>query len=62
MGVYTVPGDGSIDCVLVFCELMGYSGWVVVEAEPDAERAKPAIYAKRGCDNVKRFLKEAGLS
>jgi inosose dehydratase len=61
-GVYTVPGDGSIDYVSVFRELMGYSGWVVVEAEQDPEKAEPAIYAKMGCDNVKRFLKEAGLS
>jgi inosose dehydratase len=60
-GVYTVPGDGSIDYVSVFRELKGYSGWVVVEAEQDPEKAPPAIYAKMGCDNVKRFLKEAGL-
>ena len=61
-GVYTVPGDGSIDYVAVFKELKGYSGWVVVEAEQDPEKAPPAIYAKMGCDNLKRFLKEAGLT
>ena len=61
-GVYTVPGDGSIDYVSVFKELRGYSGWVVVEAEQDPEKALPAKYAKLGCDNLKRFLKEAGLS
>ena len=61
-GVYTVPGDGSIDYVSVFKELRGYSGWVVVEAEQDPEKAPPAIYAKLGCDNLKRFMKEAGLS
>jgi myo-inosose-2 dehydratase len=61
-GVYTVPGDGSIDYVSVFKELRGYSGWVVVEAEQDPEKAPPAKYAKLGCDNLKRFLKEAGLS
>jgi inosose dehydratase len=60
-GVYTVPGDGSIDYVAVFKELKGYDGWVVVEAEQDPEKAPPAIYAKMGCDNVKRFLKEAGF-
>jgi myo-inosose-2 dehydratase len=60
-GVYTVPGDGSIDYVSVFKELKGYDGWVVVEAEQDPEKAPPAIYAKMGCDNVRRFLKEAGF-
>ncbi|SEC41510.1 2-keto-myo-inositol dehydratase [Rhizobiales bacterium GAS188] len=60
-GVYTVPGDGMIDFVSAFRELKGYSGWVVVEAEQDPEKADPATYAKMGCDNVRRFLKEAGL-
>ncbi|MEI2694076.1 MAG: TIM barrel protein [Saprospiraceae bacterium] len=61
-GVYTVPGDGSIDYVSVFKELKGYSGWVVVEAEQDPEKAPPAKYAKMGCDNLKRFMSEAGLT
>jgi sugar phosphate isomerase/epimerase len=61
-GVYTVPGDGSIDYVAVFKELKGYNGWVIVEAEQDPEKAPPAIYAKMGCDNLKRFLKEGGLT
>jgi inosose dehydratase len=61
-GVYTVPGDGMIDFVSVFRQLVGYSGWVVVEAEQDPEKADPATYAGIGCDNVRRFLEEAGLS
>ena len=61
-GVYTVPGDGSIDFVAVFMELSGYGGWVVVEAEQDPEKAPPAVYAKLGYDNLKRFLKEGGLT
>jgi inosose dehydratase len=61
-GVYTVPGDGSVDFVAVLKELKGYEGWVVVEAEQDPEKAPPAVYAKMGCDNLKRFLKEAGLT
>jgi inosose dehydratase len=60
-GVYTVPGDGMIDFVPIFRKLEGYSGWVVVEAEQDPEKAHPATYAKLGYDNVKRFLAEAGL-
>ncbi len=60
-GVYTVPGDGFIDFVSVFKALPGYVGWVVVEAEQDPDKAKPAFYAKLGYDNLTRFLKEGGL-
>ena len=60
-GVYTVPGDGIIDFAAVFRELKAYSGWVVVEAEQDPEKANPAQYAKLGCGNVKHFLARAGL-
>ena len=60
-GVYTVPGDGLIDYGRIFRELKGYSGWVVVEAEQDPEKANPAKYAKLGYANLSRMLKEAGL-
>jgi len=60
-GVYTVPGDGMVDYVSVFKELPGYSGWVVVEAEQDPEKAPPAKFAKMGHDNLVRFLKQGGL-
>ncbi|MBA3447789.1 MAG: myo-inosose-2 dehydratase [Pseudaminobacter sp.] len=61
-GVYTVPGDGMIDYVRVLKELKGYSGWVVVEAEQDPEKAKPSQYAKLGYRNLSSFLAEAGLT
>jgi inosose dehydratase/3D-(3,5/4)-trihydroxycyclohexane-1,2-dione acylhydrolase (decyclizing) len=60
-GVYTVPGDGMIDYVSVFKQLKNYSGWVVVEAEQDPEKANPAKYAKLGYDNLVGFLKDGGL-
>lgn len=60
-GVYTVPGDGLIDYVSVFRALPGYSGWVVVEAEQDPEKANPLRYAKMGYANLVKFLGEAGL-
>ena len=60
-GVYTVPGDGMIDFVQILRQLKPYSGWVVVEAEQDPGKADPATYAKMGCANTKRFLREAGL-
>ena len=59
-GVYTVPGDGSVDYVSVLKALPDYAGWVVIEAEQDPEKAHPATYVKMGRDNLVRFLSEAG--
>ena len=61
LGVYTVPGDGSVDYVSVFKALPGYSGWVVVEAEQDPEKANPLVYAKKGVAHLKQALSEGGL-
>lgn len=61
-GVYTVPGDGMVDYHAVFAALQGYSGWVVVEAEQDPEKANPRDYANMGCQNLKQFLREARLT
>ncbi|MDR2181604.1 MAG: myo-inosose-2 dehydratase [Treponema sp.] len=46
-GVFTVPGDGSIDFVPVFAALKKakYEGWMVVEAEQDPAKANPLEYA-----------------
>jgi inosose dehydratase len=60
-GVYTVPGDGMIDYSAIFAALHGYSGWVVVEAEQDPEKANPRVYANMGYQNLTRFLSEAPL-
>jgi myo-inosose-2 dehydratase len=62
LGVYTVPGDGMVDYPAVFRELPGYSGWVVVEAEQDPQKAHPLTYAKKGVAHLKQSLKEAGLA
>lgn len=62
LGVYTVPGDGMVDYTSVFKALPGYSGWVVVEAEQDPEKAHPLTYAKKGVAHLKQSLKEAGLA
>src|SRR5262249_23612243 len=46
-GVFTVPGDGSLDFVPVL-EALGaanYEGWLVVEAEQDPAKANPLEYA-----------------
>ena len=60
-GVYTVPGDGSVDYVSVFKQIPNYSGWIVIEAEQDPVKAPPAQYVKMGFDNLNRFIDEAGL-
>jgi sugar phosphate isomerase/epimerase len=60
-GVYTVPGDGCVDYPAVLRELTGYEGWAVVEAEQDPGKAHPLTYAKLGCANLRRFLRDASL-
>jgi myo-inosose-2 dehydratase len=60
-GVYTVPGDGQVDYVNLFKAVPDYSGWVVIEAEQDPEKANPKTYVTMGYNNLRRFLSEAGL-
>ena len=57
-GVFTVPGDGSVDFAEVFRELRRYSGWVVLEAEQDPKVADPVTYASLGYRNLRRLLAE----
>ncbi|MEU3741428.1 myo-inosose-2 dehydratase [Streptomyces sp. NPDC032198] len=49
LGVFTVPGDGSIDFrpILGVLADAGYEGWLVVEAEQDPNKAIPLEYAKK---------------
>jgi inosose dehydratase len=61
LGVYTVPGDGVVDYVAVFRELRGYSGWVVLEAEQDPEKAPALPYAKKGVAHLRAAFGESGL-
>ena len=63
-GIFTVPGDGSIDFTAVLRELapIGYDGWLVVEAEQDPARAHPLTYARLGFENLKRAAETAGFS
>jgi inosose dehydratase len=55
-GVFTVPGDGSIDFAGVFVELARYNGWVVLEAEQDPKIAEPLKYASMGFRNLRELL------
>lgn len=62
-GVFTVPGDGSIDYLAIFKALkaVDYSAWVVVEAEQDPSIAHPLTYAKLGFKNLQRFASQVGF-
>ncbi len=60
-GVFTVPGDGSVNFGGVLRELPGYEGWAVVEAEQDPEKAHPLTYAKKGYAHLGAALAAAGL-
>ena len=60
-GVFTVPGDGCVDYPAVLAQLPTLSGWAVVEAEQDPDKAHPLTYAKLGFANLDRFLRQAGL-
>jgi len=53
-GVFTVPGDGSIDYHAVLAPLAaaGYRGWLIVEAEQDPSIAHPMTYATLGQRNL----------
>jgi myo-inosose-2 dehydratase len=61
-GCFTVPGDGMVDFPTVLAALPGYSGWLVVEAEQDPEKANPLKYATMGCANLKRYARDARLA
>jgi len=58
-GVFTVPGDGCIPFDRLFQELRGYSGWVVLEAEQDPQKADPLTYASLGLRNLRRLVAES---
>jgi inosose dehydratase len=55
-GVFTVPGDGSIDfrAILAIMAEHGYQGWV--EAEQDPKKADPATYARQGHETLSAIL------
>lgn len=62
-GVFTVPGDGSIDFQSVLAALAehGYSSWLVVEADQDPARAHPLTYARMGHRHVQTAGRTTGL-
>ena len=63
-GIFTVPGDGSIDYpqILRILAEANYSGWLVVEAEQDPMKAHPLTYATMGFNNLSIMAKAAGFT
>jgi inosose dehydratase len=63
-GVFTVPGDGAIDFGAVAQALaeVGYSGWVVVEAEQDPNKANPLEMARIGHKALTEAFGRAGFT
>jgi inosose dehydratase len=57
-GVFTVPGDGSIDypAFLAVLRDAAYAGWLVVEAEQDPVKAHPFTYARMGFVHLSRLV------
>jgi inosose dehydratase len=59
-GMFTVPGDGDLDYEPFLNALsgIGYSGWIVVEAEQDPAVANPRVFAQRGIDTLKTLTRQ----
>jgi inosose dehydratase len=62
-GMFTAPGDGDIEFKNIMTALadIGYSGWIVVEAEQDPAVADPRTYAALGLATLRRDARSAGL-
>lgn len=62
-GMFTVPGDGTLDYAAVMRALadIGYAGWVVVEAEQDPAVADPREYGELGLATLEREAAAVGL-
>ncbi|HTD12630.1 MAG TPA: myo-inosose-2 dehydratase [Steroidobacteraceae bacterium] len=62
-GMFTVPGDGDLDFRKVVQALaaIGYSGWIIVEAEQDPTIADPRRYGELGLTTLRREAAAAGL-
>ncbi|NZA26888.1 myo-inosose-2 dehydratase [Luteimonas sp. SJ-92] len=62
-GMFTVPGDGDLDYAPVMRALagIGYSGWIVIEAEQDPAVAAPRPYAELGLRTLRHEAVQAGL-
>ena len=63
-GVFTVPGDGSLDFEAIVKKFSGYryEGWFVVEAEQDPKQSPPLKMAQIGHKELMRVMTAAGYT
>ncbi len=63
-GMFTVPGDGGLDYAKIMGALagIGYSGWIVIEAEQDPALADPRTYAELGLRSLRERAAAAGFA
>lgn len=61
-GVFSVPGDGSVDfgSVLAILNQHGYRGWLVVEAEQDPAVAPSYAYGEMGYRHLESLVRALG--
>ncbi len=59
-GVFTVPGDGSIDFVTLISKILAsnYRGWMIVEAEQDPAKANPLQYALKARSHINSIFNQ----
>ncbi len=57
-GMFTVPGDGSLDFETILTALLerNYEGWLVVEAEQDPAKANPKEYSENGLNHLRSLV------
>ncbi len=62
-GMFTVPGDGSINFNRLMKDLAGinYAGWIIIEAEQDPAKADPRAFALFGLRTLKEAARFGGL-
>ena len=62
-GMFTVPGDGDLDFSMLMQALseIGYSGWIIIEAEQDPAIADPRAYARLGLSVLRGQAVLSGL-
>ena len=62
-GVFTVPGDGSINFTAVLQALkdIDYQGWIIVEAEQDPKVYNPITYALMAYKNMTQYVSDLSL-
>ena len=63
-GMFTVPGDGTLDYGAVMRALaeIDYAGWIIVEAEQDPAIADPRRYGELGLATLRQEAAEADLT